>query len=207
MIVVITDELSIKELEAHPFAAGTEVRYSDQVEAIDGADVYIDLLFQNTTDRISKLKQLQSSLIVINAVLDDEKELPENFIRINGWPTFLKRPIIEASAADETLRSLADKLFYQLGRTVEWVPGVAGFISPRVISMIINEAYFTLNEKVSTKEEIDTAMKLGTNYPLGPFEWSEKIGLKNIYDLLIKLSVSNTRYSPSSLLKIEALKE
>ena len=42
--------------------------------------------------------------------------------------------------------------------------------------MIINEAFLALQEGVSTKEEINTAMKLGTNYPLGPFEWVEKIG-------------------------------
>jgi 3-hydroxybutyryl-CoA dehydrogenase len=58
-----------------------------------------------------------------------------------------------------------------------------------------------LNEKVSTKEEIDVAMKLGTNYPYGPFEWSEKIGLKNIYELLFTLSRTSPRYEPAGLLK------
>ena len=43
--------------------------------------------------------------------------------------------------------------------------------------MIINEAYFTWEAGTSTKEEIDIAMKLGTGYPYGPFEWGEKIGL------------------------------
>ena len=49
-------------------------------------------------------------------------------------------------------------------------PDIPGFISARVVSMIINEAYFALEEEVSSKEEIDTAMKLGTNYPYGPFD-------------------------------------
>jgi 3-hydroxybutyryl-CoA dehydrogenase len=71
--------------------------------------------------------------------------------------------------------------------------------------MIINEAYFTLDEKVSSKNEIDTAMKLGTNYPYGPFEWSEKIGLKKVYELLTTLSHSHSRYEPAALLKKEAL--
>jgi 3-hydroxybutyryl-CoA dehydrogenase len=38
-------------------------------------------------------------------------------------------------------------------------------------------------------------MKLGTNYPFGPFEWSEKIGLKNICDLLQELSKTEGRYT------------
>ncbi len=55
-----------------------------------------------------------------------------------------------------------------------------GFVSARIVSMIINEAYFTLEAGTSTKEEIDIAMKLGTGYPFGPFEWGEMIGLSRI---------------------------
>jgi 3-hydroxybutyryl-CoA dehydrogenase len=40
-------------------------------------------------------------------------------------------------------------------------------------------------------------MRLGTNYPFGPFEWSEKIGLENIYDLLNKLAATDDRYTPA----------
>ena len=100
---------------------------------------------------------------------------------------------------------IAEKIISCFNKTTEWVADVPGFITARVISTIINEAYFTLAEKVSTKDEIDTAMKLGTNYPFGPFEWSEKIGLKNIYGLLLLLSKTNSRYTPSDLLQKEAL--
>ena len=55
-----------------------------------------------------------------------------------------------------------------------------GFITARVIAMIINEAFFALQENVSSKEEIDTAMRLGTNYPYGPFEWTKLIGIDKI---------------------------
>ena len=82
--------------------------------------------------------------------------------------------------ADEVNKNKAEKILSLLNRKTEWVPDVKGFISPRIVSMIINEAYFTLEENVSTKEEIDIAMKLGTNYPYGPFEWSKKIGLKKL---------------------------
>lgn len=60
--------------------------------------------------------------------------------------------------------------------------------------MIINEAYFGLGDGISSKQEMDIAMKLGTNYPFGPFEWSEKIGLGRIHALLSKLSETSTRY-------------
>ncbi len=52
--------------------------------------------------------------------------------------------------------------------------------------MIVNEAFFAFGEKISTIEEIDMAMKLGTNYPNGPFEWAEKIGIENIFNFCLK---------------------
>lgn len=48
-----------------------------------------------------------------------------------------------------------------------------GFVFPRTIVQIINEAYFALDEGVASKEDINRAMKFGVNYPKGPFEWSE----------------------------------
>ncbi len=82
------------------------------------------------------------------------------------------------------------------------------FHYPRTISMIINEAYFSLEEKLATKEDIDLAMKNGVNYPLGPVEWGEKIGLSNIIELLRELrEVSGEdRYKISHQLKLEAIK-
>ncbi len=61
--------------------------------------------------------------------------------------------------------------------------------------MIINEAWYTLGDDISTKEEIDTAMKLGTNYPYGPFEWGEKIGIERIIELLESLAKTDSRYT------------
>ena len=66
-----------------------------------------------------------------------------------------------------------------------------------MISLIVNEAYLAFEEGVSSREDIDIAMKLGTNYPYGPFEWGKRIGLKEIYDLLNTLSQTDVSYVPS----------
>ena len=66
--------------------------------------------------------------------------------------------------------------------------------------MIINEAWFAYADGVSTQQDIDLAMKLGTNYPYGPFEWGNKIGLNNIINLLLSMSEENSRYAPAPLL-------
>ena len=85
------------------------------------------------------------------------------------------------------------------------VPDTLGMVTPKVVSMIINEAYYALEENVSTKNDIDTAMQLGTNYPYGPFEWAKKIGLNSVYQLLNALSSSVDRYTVSEALKKEVI--
>jgi len=84
-------------------------------------------------------------------------------------------------------------------------PGI-GFTYPRVISMVINEAYFSLEDKLARPKDIDTAMKFGVNYPMGPFEWACTIGQKNILMLLETLYdvTKDQRYRPSQKLKLEA---
>ncbi len=203
-IVVITNDALKAELLQQGMPDDVQVEWQHEIAPVVGADAYVDLLFIQSEERINKLTALQPSVIIINCVEVTLSELPAGFIRLNGWNSFLKRPVAEMAGNGEN-KIIAEKIISCFNKTTEWVADVPGFLTARVISTIINEAYFTLAEKVSTKDEIDTAMKLGTNYPFGPFEWSEKIGLKNIYGLLLLLSKTNSRYTPSDLLQKEAL--
>ena len=197
-IVVLSNDVLKEELGDSQNIAWVESLH-DFIQHKD-ADAFMDLQFENTTERIELLKQLLPKPVIINSVIETLKETNESFIRINAWPAFLKSNIIEASAAEEK-KQMTEEIFNSLNKKIEWLPDQTGFITPRVICSIINEAFFALDENVSTKEEIDTAMKLGTAYPYGPFEWAEKIGLKNIYELLQKLSKDQPRYAPADLLK------
>ena len=64
-------------------------------------------------------------------------------------------------------------------------------VALRVISCIINEAYLALSEGVATAEDIDRAMKLGANYPRGPFEWTNEIGPNHILQTLDSLRTTH----------------
>ncbi|HVG15953.1 MAG TPA: 3-hydroxyacyl-CoA dehydrogenase family protein, partial [Chitinophagaceae bacterium] len=154
-------------------------------------------------ERIALL-QKQSSPVIINSVIETLADIDPSFTRINAWPGFLGT-IAEGSCRAENSKEKVRSIFEGFNKKIEWVPDEPGFITPRVICMIINEAYFALEEKVSSKEEIDIAMKLGTAYPYGPFEWSKKIGLLNVYNLLHRLGGEEKRYEPAGLLKQEAL--
>lgn len=76
-----------------------------------------------------------------------------------------------------------------------------GFIFPRTIVQIINEACFALEEKVASKEDIDRAMKFGVNYPKGPFEWAEgkEVYVKTLLNELLE-KTKDKRYVASRLL-------
>lgn len=204
LIGVIADERTKNELLAQGVQPGTDIQWMDQPAIISGAAAYIHLLFPENPGPLSAWEILTDTPVIINDVLQKKRQLPSHFIRLNAWPTFLTRPLVEVAGSDPAIKDKAAAIFSAFNKSVEWVPDVPGFISTRIISMIINEAYYTLQEAVSTKEEIDIAMKLGTNYPYGPFEWAQLIGLKNIYSLLDKLCVNHSRYKPSALLLKEA---
>ena len=141
--------------------------------------------------------------VFINSVSTtlEELEAPLNVFRINGWSGFIQRPVWElAGPADENTKSVLTRL----SKEIKIVADEPGLVAARIICMIINEAYFAIGDGVSSKDEIDTAMKLGTNYPFGPFEWAVTIGLENIVELLQKLTLSDKRYQPAPLLIKEA---
>ena len=167
------------------------------------ADVFIDLNFINTPERVKLLSQVKG-LVIINSVVYTVGELELPFVRINAWPGCVEN-LVEASCLDSSLKRAAETTLQRLGKKIHWLPDEPGFVTPRVICMIINEAFFALEEELSSKEEIDTAMKLGTAYPYGPFEWGKKIGLSNIVALLKRLNIENQRYEPAPLLIKEAL--
>jgi len=171
---------------------------------VDNCDAVVDLLFEENGYDVSHLKSFSSKPVIVNSVIKRIEEIGIDVIRINGWLGFLKRSVAEVACSDAKKTS-TEMILKALNKKPEFVPDIKGFVSSRVISMIINEAYFALEENVSTKQEIDTAMRLGTNYPYGPFEWAEKIGLKNIVSLLTELSLFEKRYEPAGLLLKEAI--
>lgn len=96
-----------------------------------------------------------------------------------------------------------ERYLHLLGFETEVIGDVIGFVAPRVLSMLINEAAFTLMEAVASVQDIDTAMKLGTNYPYGPLEWADLIGLDSVLDILDALyeEYGQERYRSCVLLR------
>ncbi|AEW02897.1 hypothetical protein A4D02_02600 [Niastella koreensis] len=202
-VAILADDILKQELLTKKLPEAITVVWVDSVRSltIADADVYIDLLFELNVERTQQLKRLQPKPVIVNAVPWTTKKIGANFIRINAWPGLLQRPVIEIALPDTVSEAVVKTIFEQLQWQYILAPDIPGMITARVLSAIINEAYYTLGAEVSTREEIDIAMKLGTSYPYGPFEWSDKIGLTKVYELLTELSSEDARYVPAPALQ------
>ncbi len=135
--------------------------------------------------------------------LTDGKNISSTIAGINALPTFLSRPIQEISFLKEEENLNWKNIFENLNWKTRIVKDKIGMVTPRILFMIINEACFTLEEGTASKEDIDSGMKMGTAYPIGPFEWADKIGLKNIYETLLAIQqeANDHRYKICTIMK------
>ncbi len=192
ILAVLASDLQKEEIALSPFFQKHELVFSENnsLWANHTADAYIDFEFVPSAEKIKYLSSLLPKPVMVNAVTETLSDIHPDFIRINGWPGFLKGKCLEA-AANKEMQEMARQIF---GDEMIFVKDEPGFVSARIVAMIINEAYFTWEAGTSSKEDIDLAMKLGTGYPYGPFEWASLIGEKKVADLLKRLSEKNNLY-------------
>lgn len=162
----------------------------------------IDVVFNLNEDASKEDYNSFKIPVLINSVSATLKsnQHGKHVIRMNGWNGFISRSIWEMSG---TNNDIIQELSAQMGVRFLFLPDVPGFVSARILAMVINEAYFAKLENVSTEKEIDIALKLGTNYPKGPFEWALEIGINHVLNLLQILSLEDSRYAPCELLEKE----
>ena len=129
--------------------------------------------------------------------------------RVVGFATFHpleRRNVIELArgldTGDDAFQA-AETLVRRLGRESAEVKDAPGLVFPRILSLIINEAARTLDEGIATAEEIDVALRLGTNYPQGPLRWADEVGLDEVLAVIegLQEETGDDRYRPAPLLR------
>ena len=127
-------------------------------------------------------------------VYDHEIEPPKAMIEISRKPLPTDGRL--HAAVDEFVSRATD----QVGTNIE------KYVFARILVAIINEAAWALSQHVATASDINTALKLGTNYPKGPLEWAEEIGYGSCGALLDALNATvagaDNRFEAADILKL-----
>ena len=186
-----------------------------KINELDSYDVIFDLDFDDSPEQIQYYTELERKLVIVGSVKVQLEELYAELgarptctiIGMNALPTFIDRPLLECCATHEIDQVVAQEKLKELGLETRFVKSRVGLVTPRIVCMIINEAYYTVQEGTASREDIDLGMKLGTAYPKGPFEWSQEIGIDHVYETLEALyqDTKDERYKICPLLKTEYL--
>lgn len=182
-------------------------------------DLFFDLNADDHPEQLSLLLGLEHKLVFLSsakkslaemAFENSGTEVKSYVYGINALPGFIERAMLEISMLNDSNQAYTqlEETMSTLGLDFQKVADRTGLVTPRVISMIINEACFTLQEGTASKDDIDLSLKKGTNYPHGPLEWADKIGVENVYQLLnaVYNDTGDERYKICPLLKQYYLK-
>jgi len=205
-LLIIGNDAALAECKSrlgdeHQYNHANSVTSAQNV--LNPVDVIFDFSENHSAESVAVYRQTRA-IVFLNTVFTtlskvlDEKAGVMPIIGFCGLPTFFNRETIEVTYHDSNSLEKLDSVCQSLGLKYIAVKDQVGFVTPRVICMIINEAYDALKNGVASREDIDLSMKLGTNYPFGPFEWSERIGVDHVRNLLssIEKATGDARYRP-----------
>ncbi|MBX7089469.1 MAG: 3-hydroxyacyl-CoA dehydrogenase [Cyclobacteriaceae bacterium] len=207
------EEAKAKFGEGHHFTVENDHREAERF--VENKDLVLDFILDEEPYKVEIYENKAQAKVFVNTAKISLAELSSlrgheikaTLFGFNGLPTFLNREVMEVSVLRPTDIIQLAEIAKKLGTEFMQVDDRVGLVTPRVICMIINEAYYTVQEGTATRDDIDLAMKLGTNYPFGPFEWCKRIGIKHVYELLeaVYEDTHDERYKICSLLKREYL--
>ncbi len=190
---------------------------SDNLEDAGDCDIVVEAIVENMEIKSNTFRKLDevckpscilasnTSSLPITEIAAVTKR-PEKVIGMhfmNPVPVMKLVEIIRGIAtSDETYASVRD-LSLELNKTPVEVRDVPGFVSNRVLQMMINEAIYCVYEGVASVEDIDAVMKLGMNHPMGPLQLADFIGLDTVLAIMEVMyeGYADCKYRPCPLLR------
>ncbi len=209
------EKIRTDELQTRLSGLKAEWLVVDELEGIpaqiENFDILFDLNFDEQQNNLVLYAGLKGKPVIVSAAKKSLAQAQNEYgkpvdcvlIGMNALPTFINRNLAEVSVLNEVNAAQLQEIFTQLDWSYKLVSDRVGFVTPRIIMMIINEACYTVQEGTANKKDIDTSMKLGTNYPFGPFEWANRIGVKHVYETIdaVYADTHDERYKICPLLK------
>ncbi len=190
----------------------------EAINCYDTYDIVMDLTILKTEKKILFIKELAKTTkaTIISDLTTTYQDkvfhtIPQIKASVSSFffsPTSTVEYYIHPNCNEE-LNSFIESFFTVIGlKTFQTKNLQITFTMPRVVSQIINEAYFALEENLASASDIDSSMIHGVSYPIGPITWGQKSGNQNVLAILEELysTTNDPRYRPSLALKKECLK-
>ncbi|RAW03365.1 3-hydroxyacyl-CoA dehydrogenase family protein [Pseudochryseolinea flava] len=217
-ILIIGEDSNLQECkqkfgDEHQYTLSDAHREADKL--LEDYELVIDFMIDEAPEQIEIYFNYQGTVLLnttkitlTELTFHNRHKIKSKIFGFNGLPTLVNRELLEVSCIDSSDEMLLKQLCDGLKTKFTRVDDRVGLVTPRVICMIINEAYYTVQEGTASREDVDMAMKLGTNYPYGPFEWTKRIGLRHVYEVLeaVYEDTKDERYKICPLLKKEYLR-
>ena len=209
---VSREKISESDAKAAMDRIGTTMSLTDLgktdlvIEAATERETIKAAIFEDLVPHLEPHTILTSNTSSISITrLASRTDRPEKFMGfhfMNPVPVMQLVELIRGIATDDdtyqTLKAVVDRL----GKTSATAEDFPAFIVNRILMPMINEAVYTLYEGVGSVSSIDSAMKLGTNHPMGPLELADFIGLDTCLAIMNVLhdGLADTKYRPCPLL-------
>ena len=189
---------------------------TDLKQGVENSDLVVEAATENIDLKLKIFKQLDdickkhtilatnTSSISITQIANEtnraDKVIGMHFM--NPVPIMKLVEVIRGKETSDDVTKEIMELSKDLGKIPVEVNDAPGFVANRILMPMINEAIFTLDEKVSGVEEIDTVMILGMSHPMGPLHLADFIGLDVCLSILevMHKGFNNNKYLPCSLL-------
>ncbi|CAM3514888.1 3-hydroxybutyryl-CoA dehydrogenase [Paracoccus nototheniae] len=176
------------------------------IEAATERETVKQAIFEDLVPHLKPETILTSNTSSISITrLASRTDRPEKFMGfhfMNPVPVMQLVELIRGIATDEPTYKTLHAVVEKLGKTSATAEDFPAFIVNRILMPMINEAVYTLYEGVGSVSSIDSAMKLGTNHPMGPLELADFIGLDTCLAIMNVLhdGLADTKYRPCPLL-------
>ena len=196
----VADELA--ELLAQRYANFVRIENEDMLDQISLDTTIVIDVGDGTTDRREILTELDGllgpeTIFFADAYATDVAACaahlrhPERFVGYGVLGALSAQgavEIVDSDLVSDDALELAQELFASIGKGVMLIESSPALFLGRVVGSIVNEAVTIVHDEIATPDDVDTAMQLGTNYPIGPIEWGREIGGARVTRILAKLA-------------------